>query len=72
MHLEQCPTELISIGGAYEIRKSTALKIKPFMMEIIKDFNFSKDNGISIYEWALENIDMTNDLYERYKERINN
>ena len=42
------------------------------MMEIIDDFNFSKDNGISIYEWALENIDMTNDLYERYKERINN
>ena len=72
VHLEQCPTELISIGGAYEIRKSTALKIKPFMMEIIDDFNFSKDNGISIYEWALENIDMTNDLYERYKERINN
>jgi len=65
-NLANCPNDLLSISGAYEIRECSVSKMKSLISEIVDDFNFSKEEGISIYKWAMDNIEMSDEMLEEY------
>ena len=68
-NLANCPNDLLSISGAYEIRECSISEMKSLISEIVDDFNFSKEEGISIYKWAMDNIEMSDLMLEEYSKK---
>ena len=43
--------------------------MKSLISEIVDDFNFSREEGISIYKWAMDNIEMSDLMLEEYSKK---
>ena len=70
VNLANCPNDLLSISGAYEIRECSISEMKSLISEIVDDFNSSKEEGISIYKWAIENIEMSDEMLREYSKKV--
>ena len=66
----ECPHEKIHLGGKSEVRKISADKLINYINEVSNDLYFSLDNQIPIYQWAIENIDMPDELFIEYQNKV--